>query len=144
MKKNLTFLILMTLALIAFSISAFATDGESVAAIGEKEFSSLQEAIDASSKGDTIKLLTDINIETDVSTGEASALFVISSNDDITIDLNEKSINVIESCSSHFLLFYNRGTLTLKNGSISLTSTIDRSWNAESAIIMIRGANLTI
>ena len=112
---------------------------KAVAKIGNVEFEGLQEAIDAAGEGDTIVLLKDITIET-----SAAELFHIYDNDKIVIDLNGKAINVTESASGSFSIFYSYGDLTLKNGTVNLTATIERNWNASSAVVTNRGGVLTI
>ena len=142
MKKLLSFLFFTTVLSIICAFSVFASDA--VAKIGDAEYQSLQEAIDAAGVGDTVTLLTDLTIETSKATGEASGYFVISADDKITIDLNGKTINATDSATSHFVLFYNRGELTIKNGTVNLTAAVNREWNALSAVIMNRGGKLTV
>lgn len=166
MKKLLFFVISLILASIICALSIFATenvgvdnlevekDGDTItyiydienlfgsraiAKIGDVEFEDLQEAINAAGVGDTIVILKDITVET-----SASELFRIYEDDKIVIDLNEKTINVTESSAKDFVLFYNFGDLTLKNGTVNLTSTIDRGWGALSDVVQNRGGVLTI
>ena len=166
MKKLLFFVISLILASLICALSIFATEnvgvanlevekdgdtityiydvenlfgGKAIAKIGEVEFESLQDAIDAAGEGDTIVILKDLTIES-----TASQLFRIYENDKITIDLNGKTFNVTESATGNFSVFYSYGDLTLKNGTVNLTSTIDRSWNASSAVVTNRGGVLTI
>lgn len=80
-----------------------------VAAIGSVRYETLNEAIDAAGKGDTIILLANI---VDAET------FVVGNEKDITIDLNGKTIETkLKSEGRHFYAFDNYGTLTLKDDS---------------------------
>lgn len=143
MKKVFLFFTILSLVAVFFAISVLAAEG-AVAKVGEVEYGSLQEAIDGAGKGDTVVLLADLEFATDVATGEGKGYFNVSADDEITIDFNGKSINVTENCSGHFILFYNFGSLTVKNGTVSLTATVDRDWNAESAVFMNRGGIFTV
>lgn len=143
MKRLFTFICLVSLVTVFFALSAFAQEG-AVASVGGVEYNSLQDAIDAAGKGDTVLLLTDLEIETDVSTGEAKGYFSVYADDEITIDFNGKTISATESATGHFILFYNRGTLTVQNGAVDLTSTVNRGWNALSAVFMNRGGVFTV
>lgn len=143
MKKLFLFVCLVSIVAACLALSVFA-QGNAVASVGGVEYDSLQAAINAAGDGDTVLLLTDLEIETDVSTGEAKGYFNVSAEDEIVLDLNGKAINVIESSTSHFILFYNYGTLTVKNGTVELTSTVNREWNAESAVFLNRGGVFTV
>ena len=142
MRKLLSFLFFTTVLSVLCTFSIFASDA--VAKVGDTEYQTLQEAIDAAGTGDTVILLTDLTVESSSATGEANGYFVIAENDKITIDLNGKTITATDNSTSNFVLFYNRGELTIKNGTVNLTATIDREWNALSDIFMNRGGSLTI
>jgi len=116
---------------------------EYVASIGEKKYTSLQDAIDAANAGDTITLLENLQIESDL-VNAAKGYFNIAADDVITIDLNGKTIDVTDNSTGNFIVFYNYGDLTIKNGTVNVTSTIDRDWNAQSTVILNRGGNLTV
>ena len=142
MKKLLTFTIALMAVLIVLSISVFAQDGN-VAKVGDTEYATLQEAIDAAGEGDTVTLLQDLTFESNYNNA-ALGIFNIKSDDVITIDLNGKTIDVTDNSSGNFIVFYNYGELTIKNGTVKMTSTIDRFWNAQSTVILNRGGNLVI
>ena len=74
----------------------------------------------------------------------AKGLFNISSDDDITLDLNGKTITVTDNSAGNFIVFYSYGNFTIQNGTVNLTSTIDRDWNAQSTIILNRGGKLVV
>ncbi len=114
-----------------------------VASVGEKNFTSLADAFKyANANGGTITLLEDITIDTET--------FTINSDAEITLDMNGKKISVVDKkegsdTRANYELFYILGKLTVTgNGTIELTSTYDRDWNAMSAIFHNRGGVLTI
>lgn len=143
MKKLLILTCALIFSVILCSASVFASDGGNEARVGGTEYATLQEAIDAAESGDTVTLLKDLTLESTLADA-GKGIFNISKDDKITIDLNGKAINVTDNSSGNLIVFYNYGDLTIKNGSVSLTSTVDRGWNAESAIILSRGGHLTI
>ncbi|MBO4983828.1 MAG: hypothetical protein J6D23_07190 [Clostridia bacterium] len=116
---------------------------KAVAKVGDVEYEDLQEAIDAAPVGGTVTLLKDIAVESNLSNA-AKGLFNINSDDDITLDLNGKTITVTDNSAGNFIVFYSYGNFTIKNGTVNLTSTIDREWNAQSTIILNRGGNLVV
>ena len=116
---------------------------EAVATVDGVGYATLQEAIDAAGEGDTVTLLTDLTVESDLADA-AKGLYNIAADDKITIDLNGKTINVTDNSTGNFILFYSYGELTIKNGTINLTATNDRDWNAQSTIILNRGGILTV
>ena len=141
MKKLLVFTISLVALVTVCTFSVFAADG--VARVGDTEYSSLQEAIDAAGTGDTVTLLTDLDIVSDLSNA-AYGLFNISQDDKITIDLGTKAINVTDASSGNFIVFYNYGELTIKNGTVNVISTINREWNAQSTVLLNRGGTMVI
>ena len=143
MKKLLTFFSVLVLTIILCSVSVFAADGDNEARVGDTEYATLQEAIDAAGNGDTVTLLKDLTFESTLANA-GKGVFNISKDDKITIDLNGKTINVTDNSTGNFIVFYNYGDLTIKNGTVNLTATVDRSWNAESAIVLSRGGYLTV
>ena len=143
MKKLLTFFGVLVLTIILCSVSVFAADGDNEARVGDTEYATLQEAIDAAGNGDTVTLLKDLTFESTLANA-GNGVFNISKDDKITIDLNGKTINVTDNSTGNFIIFYNYGDLTIKNGTVNLTATVDRSWNAESAIVLSRGGYLTV
>jgi len=140
MKKVLSVLLALVMML-SLSVVAFA-DGD-VAEVNGVSFPTLQEAIDAAGAGDTVTLLKDIVVASDLNNA-AHGLFNIAADDDIVIDLGGHTIDVTDNSPGNFIVFYNYGTMEIKNGTVQITSTIDREWNAESAVILNRGGVLTI
>ena len=114
-----------------------------VAQVGDTTYTTLSEAIDAAQYGDTVTLLSDLTIESDLNSA-AEGYFNIAEEDKITLDFGGKTINLTDNSTGNFILFYNYGDLTIKNGTVNLTATNNREWNAESAIVLNRGGNLTI
>jgi len=118
-------------------------EAEYAAEIDGVKYESLQAAIDAAQEGDTITLCNDLTIESDLNNA-AKGYFNIADGKKVTIDLNDKTIDVTDNSTGNFIVFYNYGELTMKNGTINLTAKNNRAWNAESAIILNRGGVLTI
>ncbi len=116
-------------------------EGAYVASIGDVQYASLQEAIDAAKTGETVTLLADITVS-----GEK---FTVADGQSITLDLNGHTIAGTDTnASGNFELIANKGTLTIKDsvgdGAITLTATADRDWNAYSAVIANLGGTLTV
>ena len=135
-------LVVMTLLMTLATIPSSAADA-SVAKVGGVEYTDLQSAIDAAGAGETVTLLTDLTFESDLNSA-AKGYFNVADGKSVVIDLNGKTINVTDNSTGNFILFYNYGELTLKNGTVNLTSTNDRDWNAESAIVLNRGGVLNV
>ena len=114
-----------------------------VAQVGDTQYADLQEAITAAANGGTVTLLNDIAVESDLSNA-AKGLYNIADGQKVTIDLNGKTINVTDNSAGNFIVFYNYGELTIKNGAVNLTATNDRGWNAQSTIILNRGGVLYV
>ena len=114
-----------------------------VAEVNGTQYESLQAAIDAAKAGDTVVLLDDITIESALADA-AKGIFNIAADDEIVIDLNGKTIKVTDNSNGNFIVFYNYGKLTIKNGTVEITSTINRGWNAQSTAILNRGGILVI
>jgi len=118
-----------------------------VAKIGDIEYPSLQAAFEAVQDGETIVLLDNITIE-----GTTDGVMVVDSNKSVTLDLNGKTITAIDNATGNFSLFFiggqTDGELTVKdsgeNGTITLTATNNRAWNALSGIFHNRGGVLNI
>jgi len=64
----------------------------------------------------------------------------------VTLDMNGKTITANDDrVTGNYELFYNYGSLTvIGNGTINLTATTDRDWNASSSIFHNRGGVLVI
>ena len=114
-----------------------------VAMIGEVGYETLAEAFEAAQSGDTITLLDNITIESDLN-NSGKGIFNIADGVSITLDLNGKTIDVTDNSAGNFIVFYNYGEFTIKNGTVNLTATIDRDWNAQSTIILNRGGILNV
>lgn len=114
-----------------------------VAEVDGVGYETLQDAIDAAVDGKTVILLTDLTFESDLSNA-GKGYFNVDDGEKVIIDLNEKTIDVTDNSTGNFIVFYNYGELTIKNGTVNLKSTNDRDWNAESAIVLNRGGILNI
>ena len=125
------------------ALTELVTIAKPVAQIGDVKYTSLEEAFAAAQDGDVITLIEDITIESDLNNA-GIGYFNITDGQKITLDLNGKTINVTDNSQGNFIVFYNYGEFIIKNGTVNLTSTYDRDWNAESAIILNRGGILTV
>ena len=118
-----------------------------VAKIGTTNYATLQAAIDAATEGQTVTLIDNITVTSDLKDA-AKGYFNVNADDKVTIDLNGKKITATENSSGNFILFYNYGELTFNDSQnsaiVELTATIDRDWNAQSSIVLNRGGKLTI
>ncbi|MBE5951361.1 MAG: hypothetical protein E7260_07155, partial [Lachnospiraceae bacterium] len=108
-----------------------------VAMVGDKAFTSLQEAIDAAGYGDTVKLVADV---------ELTGTVKIAADDSIILDLNGKTISGVDTASGSFsLINVSKGSLTVQgNGKITLSATTDRGWSAYSSVISNNQGTVTI
>jgi len=138
--KRFIGILLAVCMIITMLPTAFAEDA--VAKVGEKSYTSLQNAIDEAD-GKIVVLQSDLTITSDLNNA-AKGYFNIADGKKVTIDLNGKTIDVTDNSVGNFILFYNYGELTLKNGTVNITSTIDRDWNAQSSVVLNRGGILTI
>ena len=108
-----------------------------VAKIDDKGYESLAEAIKAAKNGETVTLQSNLAI-----VGET---YTIADGVAITLDLNGNKLTVTDNKTGNYELFYIYGELTVKgDGSIELTATNERNWNASSSIFHNRGGELTI
>ena len=115
-----------------------------VAKIGDTYYKTLQEAIDAcEGENNLITLLNDITFESDLNNA-GKGYFNIADGKKVVLDMNGKTINVTDKSTGNFIFFYNYGEFTVANGTINLTSTNNREWNAESAIFLNRGGIFNI
>jgi len=109
----------------------------SIATIGNQKFNSLADAWAAAQDGDTIVLQNNIAIDTET--------FTVADGKKITLDMNGYTITVTDNSTKNYELFYIYGEMVVTgNGTIELTSTNNRAWNAMSAIFHNRGGVLTI
>ena len=108
-----------------------------VAQIGDQKYQTLKEAFAAAVNGDTVVLLADLVID--------SETYTIKDGVSITLDMNGKKLTVTDNKTSNYELFYIYGELTVEGeGTIELTATNNRAWNAMSAIFHNRGGVLNI
>ena len=114
-----------------------AADTQNVAMLNGVGYATLSEAFAAVQDGDTIKLLSNLTIETETCR--------IADGINVTLNMNGKKITVTETATGNYELFYIYGGLTVKgNGTIELTASSNRAWNAMSTIFHNRGGELTI
>lgn len=108
------------------------------ALVGAEGYETFDDAWAAAKDGDTIKLLTDLTVDTET--------FKIADGVSITLDMNGKKITVADNnASANYELFYIYGGLTVTgNGTIELTASTNRYWNASSSIFHNRGGVLNI
>ena len=112
MKKFISVL-LSLLMVFSLCLSVSADDGK-VAKIGDKEYSTLQEAINVAGKGDTITLIANTNEDV-----------VIESGKDITINITDGV--TLTNVNNHTII--NRGTLTIAG-----SGTVDNVTNGRAAV----------
>lgn len=95
--------------MLLFSLLAFVgvVRAENVAKIGDVEYETLQEAVNAVQEAETITLLADV---------ELAEMVTFPAGKTATLDLNGKSISMEESIISTAYALQNLGNLTLKDG----------------------------
>ena len=98
------------------------------AQIGDKNYASVQDAIDAANEGDTVKLLA--NAAEDVTVAEGKNL---------TLDLNGFTLTNVKG---HTIT--NNGTLTINDSSEAKTGTVDNLTNGKAPVENNQGATCTI
>ena len=99
-------------------------------------FQTIAEAVEFAESGDKISLIRDV---------ELTESLTISNDDNVVLDLNGKTITGRDSATGSFGLITNNGTLTVKNGTITLKAENNREWNAFSSVISNQpGGNLTV
>ena len=104
--------------------------------VGTKVYGTLTDAFAAAQNGDTVKLLGNI---------ATSETITIADGKKITLDMNGKKITVTDNSTNNYELLYIYGEMIVTgDGTIELTSTNNRAWNAMSAIFHNRGGLLTI
>ena len=118
MKKILTFIFALVTVLTICSVSVLAADTEAIAKIGDTEYTSLQEAIDAAQEGDTVTLVSDI---------VPTAGLVVPTDSYVVLDLAGYSISQSVECTASYQMIANNGTLYITDsvggGKISFTDT---------------------
>ena len=111
---------------------------DAVAQIGDNKYTTLQDAFQAATKGDTVKLLTDVHTN---GTDSSDARLTIRV--PITLDLNEHTIHSPDGMGNNdtnFVALYVAADTTLK----ATTGGIDTGKNGGYAINVYKGAKLTI
>ncbi len=97
-----------------------AADTGPVAMIGDNSYDTLEGAINASTAGQTIKIMKNVDIQSGISV----------SNSDVIIDLNGKTISGICGSSQAYIFMVNNGAqLTIKDSSDSSTGKITYAGN---------------
>ena len=111
-----------------------------VAKIGNVEYASLEAAFEAAAATAeaTITLIEDLTIESDLNNA-GKGYFNVADGKKVTLDLGGKTITATDNSTGNFILFYSYGEFTIKNGTVVLTATNDRDWNAQSTIVLNRG-----
>lgn len=105
MKRTLKLVLLALMCTLLLGISTSAS-AKTVASIGSKNYSSLQSAIKAVKKGQTVKLKSNVTIKETIE---------MNKNIKFTLNLNKKKITS-KNCSA---LTINKGTVTIKNGTVT-------------------------
>ena len=111
---------------------------DAVAQIDDNKYTTLQDAFKAATKGDTVKLLTDVHTD-----GTDSYDACLTIRVPITLDLNEHTIYSPDNMgnnSKNFVALYVAADTTLK----ATTGGIDTGKNGGYAINVYKGAKLTI
>ena len=111
---------------------------DAVAQIDDNKYTTLQDAFQAATKGDTVKLLTDVHTDGTDSYGACLTIRV-----PITLDLNEHTIYSPDDMGNNninFVALYVAADTTLK----ATTGGIDTGKNGGYAINVYKGAKLTI
>ena len=116
---------------------------KNAAMVGTTVYGNLNDAAAAAAADGTVTLLGNMAIESDLNNA-AEGLCNIAADAQVTIDLNGKTIDVTDKSAGNFIVFYNYGDLTIKNGTVNLVAENNRAWNAQSTIILNRGGELTI
>jgi len=111
-----------------------------VAKIGDVEYASLEAAFEAAAATAeaTITLIEDLTIDSDLNNA-GKGYFNVADGKKVTLDLGGKTITATDNSTGNFILFYSYGEFTIKNGTVVLTATNDRDWNAQSTIVLNRG-----
>lgn len=125
MKNSLKLFMVGIFAMFSFAIGVNAAD---VAQINTTKYETLQEAIDAATKGATIKLVDDIELEL----ADGAVGFTVAADDEIILDLNGYAITgpgAASKKSSHIIV--NKGNLTIMDSSAAKTGKIEMSTTTE-------------
>lgn len=110
-KRSLIALLLILIMTFALSLTVSAASSKTVAKIGSKNYSSLQQALDSVKKGQTIKLMKNVTLS------NVSDVLYFKRNVKFTLNLNKKTIK--HKSSSYYYFFVRKGNITIKNGTIN-------------------------
>ena len=107
-----------------------------LATIGENEYQDLQDAINAAGTTETIITIM-ASFSASFSTDDS---YTIAAGQNITLDLNGKTITGTDNATGSFGLINNKGTLKIVDnnragGAITLKANVNRGWNAYSSVI---------
>ena len=108
-----------------------------VAKIDETKYATLAAAVEAAQAGDEIVIIADI---------ELAEAVTIPAGKKITLNLNGKTVVATDNATGSYAMITNQGDLTITgNGTMTLTATNDRDWNAYSSVISNTvGGKLTV
>ena len=128
-RRVLSVVLALVMALSVMTVCAFATE-ETVAKIGDAEYTSLQAAVAAAVDGDVITVVADHTLDNTTMGAATSGMYnlILVTDKAVTIDLNGKTITANVSLSSNMLAVFgtnNTGVLTLKDSSEAKTGTVD-------------------
>ena len=123
MKKILATILALVMA-IGVTTMAWATEtaGETVAKVGETEYATLQDAVNAATEGQTVQLIADTKENVTI-------------NKNLTLDLNGKTLT--NKAGEHTIV--NNGTLTITG-----TGTVDNVSHARAALFNNEGATAVL
>ncbi len=126
-RRVLSVVVALVMALSVMTV-AFAAE-ETVAKIGDAEYTTLQAAVEAAVDGDVITVVADTTLDNNAM-GETSGMYglIYVTDKAVTIDLNGKTITANVSLDKRMLAVFgtnNTGSLTLKDSSEAQTGTVD-------------------
>jgi hypothetical protein len=126
-RRVLSVVVALVMALSVMTV-AFAAE-ETVAKIGDAEYTTLQAAVEAAVDGDVITVVADTTLDNNAM-GTASGMYslIYVTDKAVTIDLNGKTITANVSLDKKMLAVFganNTGSLTLKDSSEAQTGTVD-------------------
>ena len=127
-RRVLSVVLALVMALSVMTVCAFAAE-ETVAKIGDAEYTTLQAAVEAAIDGDVITVVADHTLE-NTAMGVASGMYslILVTDKAVTIDLNGKTITANVSLDKTMLAVFganNTGVLTLKDSSEAKNGTVN-------------------
>lgn len=145
MKKILSILLALAMVLSLCSFGAFAEEVAEetvyVAKIGDVKFETIADAVDAAVENDTIKLISNVELDETV---------VVGDDDKITLDLAGYTISMEDSSGVAACAIKNNGTLTIKDssrggeGKIAFVSTTPSASYSYSTSAVVNTGALTV